>query len=139
MLFALTVSPLQIAFVAVVIVAGLGAGVIWYRRDEKAEDRNRARIELAAILKEAKLPHLAEIVTDVAVRDWDGLYRDIKALSKRAGEPGELLKMLDGNFEWQLVERWKLEEWKAKIVQFVADGQAADEAAAKKAAANGAK
>ena len=126
MLAAITLTPLAIAFVILAVVAGVGAGVIWYRRDEAKEDRDRARIDLAALLREAKLPHMADIVIDVAVRDWDGLYRHIKALKERAAEPGQLVVMLNENFRWQLGERWKMPEWRTEISAFVADQQAAE-------------
>lgn len=111
-MFTWTESVLVVSLI-VVVCAWLGG--LRYRRDEKREDRDRVLIQVAAYLREAKLKYLAEIVTDVAVRDWDGLYRDIKALSKRVDEPGELLGLLNDNFRWQLAERVDKPEWREAI------------------------
>lgn len=121
----LTLTPTTMLVWALAALLGFVLVALWYRYDEKKEDRNRARIQLAGVLQEAGLKHMAEIIIDLAVRDWDGLYRHLKALTARTSEPGQLLEMLKENFQWQLTKRLEKPEELASIATAVGKAQAA--------------
>ena len=131
MLFAVEVSlsvgqivMLGVVLFALLAMSGLWIGSFWYRRDEEKEDRDRARIELAAKLQEAGLPHFAQIVISLVIRDWDGLYRQIKALVERCKEAGQLLVLLKPSFYWSLPQLLENAEDLAKIASAVGRAQA---------------
>ena len=75
---------------------------------------------------------MAMVVARLAVGDYDRALRDMQSIAERAKEPGELLKMLEENFYWQLPQRLEMAEDLAKIATAVGQAQAA-KAKAKKA------
>jgi len=115
----------SILVVLLMIVVAAWLFGLWYRRDEKKEDRDRSRIELAAKLQEAGLPHFAAIVISLVVRDLDGLYRQTKSLVERCKEPGQLLILLKPSFYWSLPQLLENAEDLAKIASAVGRAQAA--------------
>lgn len=123
-----TLVGVGLVALALVVMAGLWVGSFWYRRDEKQEDRDRSRIELAAKLQEAGLPHFAQLIVSLVVRDWDGLYRQIKSLVERAKEVGQLLVLLTPSFYWALPQLLEQPEHLAKIATAVGRAQQAKKA-----------
>ena len=120
----------SVLVVLLIVAVCAWIGGLWYRRNEKKEDKKRVLAEVAGDLKVAKLRHLAKIVMDVQVDDWDGLYRNVRALYERLQEPGQLLGMLDDNFKWQLAERVGMPEWRDLITAAI--GKPVTRAPAKK-------
>lgn len=120
-LFALTVTVTTLVLWGALALLGVCLGVWWFNRDEGREDRDRERNAVVRILEAAKLPRMADILECVVVRDWSGLLRECISLRKEAKTESDLLRLLEGNFWYQLEARMKDDDVRPKIVQKVND------------------
>jgi len=125
------ISMTTIVIVTLVACLGWLLGKKWFARDEAKEDQQRARNAVVRKLENAKLERMADILECVVVEDWSGLLRECMALRKEVKTEADLLRLLEPNFWYQIDERMKIPEQRAKIVALV--DELADAAATKKA------
>lgn len=122
---------LVIGVLAVLVAALVAYGLAkWLTaKDTAIEDRRMGYIELASELDKAELDRTAEVFRRLAVGDYDRAFRAVIHLVKLLKEPGAILRLLERNFYWQLVERLKSDVDRPKIIAAVQDIIAADKAA----------
>lgn len=130
MLFAVdfTLSTGQLVTVGVVFLilcamSGLWIGGFGYRKKEEREDETKDRVKLYGKVEKAGFTHLSEIILDLIAKDWDGMYREARALVKRLEEPGELLRLTTPSFYWALPQLLEIPEHLGKIASAVGRAQ----------------
>ena len=121
-------SCLNLALLLCVVIPWL------WRKDDKEEERRKGYADVAAWAKEMKAPHVAEIFRCAAADDWSGVYNGVRDVIAHLKDEKGRLRLLDENFEYQLLLRARMPEWLEKMKAAVQSQEMATLVAKEKAA-----
>jgi hypothetical protein len=117
-------SVITVLIVAVALLAGYNVGKFIFRKDTQSEERRKAFIQLAAILKEYGLKDIPDVLIDLAVKDYSGAYDKAKFYMKLMQQsPEAVVKQFDEIFKRVLDAKLKNPESRALLESLLADAK----------------
>jgi hypothetical protein len=129
-------SPLEITLVCVLAaIAGYGLIRLYYKLDERREDRRRAASRLASVLAKMGLKRIPEILIAYSVGDYSGMVQQITECVRLflSGEAA-VLDEFDEVFERVLAAKLKTESGRALLAVKLSDAVRPDDPAVVKQA-----
>jgi hypothetical protein len=100
-------STEQIIMIVSVCVAAAALGVALFRVDTKIENRRRAAMKLAQILRDWGLKRVPAFLEDYAVGDYSGMLSKIRDTVELMSDPKAVMLELEPVFETVLEQKLK--------------------------------